>query len=183
MDIRRFDRHSTHRKVAVTAGVFILLIAGVTGAGMMVFSPPANAWPISAFGRWNQDEDNTGSLAEAGTADEKGGSDEESLMARIFGWLEDETPDVDTAALAGVASAVASELPDGETETGGPEDDAGTSTGDGGDDVVFQVTQQDVEQAMAASEEAVGFWRSLWDMIKGAFVAIANTIVSAVGAD
>jgi hypothetical protein len=198
MDIKRYDRYTTHRRIAMTAGLFILLIAGITGAGMLVFSPSANAWPTAGWVSWSPPEGDAGGgtqqagglvASEGAEEDENDEAEDESLLARLFSFLKDETPEVDTTALAGAALASAADAALETADTGGTNDEPLTDTADadegGGEDseVVFQVTQQEVDQAMAAGEEAVGFWRSLWEMIKGAFVAVANTIVSAVGAD
>ncbi len=198
MDIRRLDKYAVHRKVALTAGVFILLIAGVTGAGMLVFSPSAGARPIAAFGQWNPPGQADGNAAgtptdrpgtpadDAATDTGNDGRGEPSLLAKLFGGLEDDAPTVDTAALAGAALASAADMTsdadeeeerdEGATETTGPAD------GDDGN-VVFQVTEQDLDQAVAVSQEAVGFWGWLWNMLSGAAIAVANTITSAVAAD
>ncbi|MEA3249782.1 MAG: hypothetical protein U9Q03_05520 [Patescibacteria group bacterium] len=201
MDIKRFDKGATHRRVAVTAGVFMLLLAGVTGAGMLVFSPSANAWPVSTFALWNPPGEEG---AEAGRAGKTGIEGEDSLLAKLFGFLKDEAPEMDATALAGAALAVASELPGDTDDVGGADDEAGEGAkgaeagstyaetsvdredvemGEEAEDVVFQVTQQEVDQAMAAGEEAVGFWRSLWNMIVGAAQSVVGTVWSAVSAE
>jgi len=170
----------------MTASVFLLLIGAATGAGMMVFSPSANAWPTSVFARWNPPEEEHGSGS--GKQEAGGGgipeAEEESLLARLTGLLKDEVPEMDAGALAGAALAVASEMPAAAEGAGGADETAESapagSAASGTNDVVFQVTQQDVDQAVAASEEAVGFWRWLWNLVWGAMKSVAETVVGAV---
>jgi len=187
MDIKRYDRHSKRRAAALTAGVFLLLIGAATGAGMLVFSPSANAWPTSVFARWNppaEEQEAGGWKLEVDGGKQIADEKEESLLAKLVGLLKDEVPAVEPGSLAGAALAVASEMP-AEAEGVGGADEAGESAASGSaaggeEDVVFQVTQQDVDQAIAAGEETIGFWRWLWNMVWGAMKSVAETVVSAV---
>jgi hypothetical protein len=192
MNINKKDNLKIHKKIALGASLFILLLFAVTGAGLMVFSPTAGAWPTSTFAFWNppadkaiSDQETKNSLPPGQGAETEDSEEKWSFLGSL---LNDEKTEIDKDEITEAITAEVSERmrEAGEeaidkTITQAKETVVSELTGSdpNGQDSNDRpkVTEQDIEQAAALGKETIGFWGMLWNVVSG-LVATAVGLVT-----